>query len=95
MENLARYVARASFSQKRVTCNAEESKAIYHSRDGKAEKVFDALEWLAAMCSHVPNKREQIGSYYGYHSNVARWETEAAGWVGYDYMQFGSLIQLP
>jgi hypothetical protein len=27
--------------------------------DGKEEKVFDALEWLAAMCSHVPNKGEQ------------------------------------
>ncbi len=24
--------------------------------------MFDALEWLAAMCSHVPNKGEQMGS---------------------------------
>ena len=24
------------------------------------EKVFDALEWLAAMGSHVPNKAEQM-----------------------------------
>ena len=26
----------------------------YRSKDGKETKVFDALEWLAAMCSHVP-----------------------------------------
>jgi hypothetical protein len=33
----------------------EESKVSYQSKDGKEEKVFDALEWVAAMCSHVPN----------------------------------------
>jgi hypothetical protein len=32
---------------------------IYQSKDGKQEKVFDALEWLAAMCSHVPDKVER------------------------------------
>jgi hypothetical protein len=45
---------------------------IYQSKDGKDEKVFDALEWLAAMCSHVPNKGEQMVRYYGYYSNVSR-----------------------
>jgi hypothetical protein len=48
------------------------SPIIYQSKDGKAEKVFDALEWLAAMCSHVPNKGEQMVRYYGHYSNVAR-----------------------
>jgi len=28
----------------------EESKVSYQSKDGKQEKVFDALEWVAAMC---------------------------------------------
>ncbi|MFH1124884.1 MAG: transposase, partial [Pseudomonadota bacterium] len=45
---------------------------IYKSKDGKEEKIFDALEWLAAMCSHVPNKGEQMVRYYGHYSNVAR-----------------------
>jgi hypothetical protein len=45
---------------------------IYESKDGKEEKVFDALEWLAAMGSHVPNKGEQMVRYYGYYSNVSR-----------------------
>jgi len=30
------------------------------------DKVFDALEWLAAMCSHIPNRGEQMVRYYGY-----------------------------
>jgi len=72
MENLARYIVRASFSQERMTYIPEESKVIYQAKDGKAVKVFDALEWLAAMCSHVPNKGEQMVRYYGYYSNVSR-----------------------
>ena len=72
MENLARYIIRASFSQERMTYIPEDSKVVYRSKDGKEKKVFDALEWLAAMCSHVPNKGEQMVRYYGYYSNVAR-----------------------
>ncbi len=30
------------------------------------------MEWLGAMCSHVPNRREKIVRYYGYYSNVSR-----------------------
>ncbi len=37
-----------------------ESKVIYESKDSKGEKIFDALEWLAAMISHMPDKGEQI-----------------------------------
>ena len=65
IENLARYIIRASFSQERMTALPEQSRVIYQSKDGKKEKVFDALEWLAAMCSHVPNKGEQMVRYYG------------------------------
>ena len=72
MENLARYIIRASFSQEQMTYIPEESKVIYQSKDGKQEKVFDALEWLSAMCSHVPDKGEQMVRYYGFYSNVSR-----------------------
>ncbi|MCK5185957.1 MAG: transposase [Deltaproteobacteria bacterium] len=44
----------------------------YQSKDAKQTKTFDALEWLAAMCSHVPNRGEQMVRYYGYYSNVSR-----------------------
>ncbi len=72
MENLARYIIRASFSQERMTYIPEEAKIIYQSKGAKEEKVFDALEWLAAMCTHVPNKGEQMVRYYGYYSNLSR-----------------------
>jgi hypothetical protein len=49
---------------------------LYRSKDGKNEKTFDALEWLVAMCSHVPNKGERMVRYYGYYSNVSRGDRE-------------------
>ena len=52
---------------------------IYCSKDGKQEKVFDALEWIAAMGSHVPNKAEQMVRYYGYYSNVSRGKSQFKG----------------
>ena len=72
MENLAHYIIRGSLSQERMTYIQEESKVLYQSKDGKKEKAFDALEWLATMCSHVPNKGEQMVRYFGYYSNVKR-----------------------
>jgi hypothetical protein len=55
-----------------MTYIPEKSKVVYRSKDGKQEKIFDALEWLAAMASHVPNKGEQMVRYYGHYSNVSR-----------------------
>ena len=78
MENLARYVVRASFSQERMTYLPDESQVLYRSKDGKNKKTFDAPEWLAAMCSHVPNKGEQMVRYYGYYSNVCRGQRKKA-----------------
>jgi hypothetical protein len=84
MEKLARYIIRASFSQERMTYLPEESKVIYESKDAQKEKVFDALEWLAAMSSHVPDKGEQMVRYYGYYSNVSRGKRKKRnqdGWI--------------
>ncbi|OGP95413.1 MAG: hypothetical protein A2157_18500 [Deltaproteobacteria bacterium RBG_16_47_11] len=47
-------------------------KVIYEFKDGKEEKIFDALEWLAAITSYVPNKGEQMVRYYGHYSNASR-----------------------
>ena len=54
IENLARYIIRASFSQERMTYLPEpvvslkverESRIIYRSKDKRQEKAFDALDW--------------------------------------------------
>jgi len=61
LENLARYIVRAPFSQERMTYfpsgQAENavSKVIYRSKNGKASKTFTALDWprqKTAGCEH-------------------------------------------
>jgi len=79
MENLARYIIRASFSQERMHYLDQEGKVVYTSKDGKTTKVFPAMEWLAAMCSHIPNKGEQMVRYYGHYSNVSRGKRQKNG----------------
>jgi hypothetical protein len=41
----------------------EPSKVVYQAKDGTEEKFSDALEWLAAMCSHIPDRGEQRVRY--------------------------------
>jgi hypothetical protein len=45
---------------------------IFRSKDGCNTRLFEAMEWLAAMTSHIPNKGEQMVRYYGYYSNLSR-----------------------
>jgi hypothetical protein len=66
-------------SQERMTYLPLESKVNYKSKDGRSLKTFDALEWLAPMCSHVPYKGEQMVRYYGYYSNVYRGKPAKSG----------------
>jgi hypothetical protein len=79
MENLARFIIRASFSQERMQYLDQEGKVVYTSKDGRTSKSFPALEWLAAMCSHIPNRGEQMVRYYGYYSNVSRGKRQKEG----------------
>ena len=73
LENLAKFIIRASFSQERMICiPAEKSadgtaKVVYQSKDGKTEQTFDAIDWLARLVVHIPNKYEQLVRYVGYY----------------------------
>jgi hypothetical protein len=87
-ESLARYIIRASFSQKRMTyipahgSSDRVSKVIYASKDGKTSKTFDALDWMAQLVTHIPNKGESAGGglrYYGFYSNKSRGLRKKAG----------------
>jgi len=85
LEDLARYLVRASFSQERMTyIPADQSsdniaKVIYQSKDAKTSKTFDALKWLAQLITHIPNKREPLVRYYGYYSNRCRGDRKKDG----------------
>jgi hypothetical protein len=69
LENLARYIIRASFSQEPMRYVAPPdsldaaAKVIYQSKNGKTTKTFDALDWLAQLVSHIPNRGEQMVRY--------------------------------
>jgi hypothetical protein len=82
-----RRIIRASFSQERMTyIAADESangvaKVLYESKDGKATKTFDALDWLVRLRrnTHIPNRGEQMVRYYGFYSNKSRGLRKKAG----------------
>jgi len=47
----------------------QEAKVLYQSKDGKEKKTYSALEWLAAMGTHVPDRYQQCVRYYGAYAN--------------------------
>ena len=48
------------------------AKVIYTSKDGRSRKTFDALDWLALLVTHIPERYEQTVRYYGYYPNKSR-----------------------
>ncbi len=76
--NLARYIVRACFSQERMIYVPDKesddgvAKVVYISKDRKSRKVFNALDWLARLVTHIPSRYEQTVRYYGYYSNKSR-----------------------
>lgn len=78
IEKLARYIVRAPLSQERMTyipCNASsggKARVIYRGKTSKTREAFTALDWLARLVTHIPNKGEQLVRYYGYYSNKSR-----------------------
>jgi hypothetical protein len=56
-----------------------QAKVIYRSKDGRTSKTFEALDWLAQLVTHIPNKGEQMVRYYGYYSNKSRGMRKKAG----------------
>ena len=57
------------------------------SGNGKTTKTFDApvsstgqaLDWLAQLTTHIPNRGEQMVRYYGFFSNKSRGLRKKAG----------------
>jgi len=53
----------------------QEGEVVYASKDKKTSKSFPAIEWLANLCSHIPNRGEQAVRYYGFCSTVRDYST--------------------
>ena len=48
------------------------AKVVYTSKDRKSQKIFNALDWLAQLVTHIPSRYEQTVRYYGFYSNKSR-----------------------
>ena len=76
--NLAGYIIRTPISQERMYyVPADESddgaaRVIYKSKGSNLKKSFLAVDFLAKLVIHIPNKGEQLVRYYGYYSNKSR-----------------------
>jgi hypothetical protein len=76
LEKLAKYIIRACFSQERMVYIPVEkstdgvAKVIYTSKDGLSRKTFDALDWLAQLVMHIPDRYEQTVRYYGFFTRI-------------------------
>ena len=62
-----------------MQCLDQVGTVVYTFKDRETAKNFPAMEWLAAMCSHIPNRGEQMVRYYGCYSNVSRGKRQQEG----------------
>jgi hypothetical protein len=70
---LARYCARNPVALGRMEYHKEDSAVTYHSDKPTGptagSDVVDALEFLARVVSHIPNKGQVLQRYYGWYAS--------------------------
>jgi hypothetical protein len=75
---LAGYLLHPPISLERVRYRPESGQVIYCGRqrgpcgDASPARIFPALDFLAALCTHVPDSGQQLIRYYGAWSNARR-----------------------
>jgi hypothetical protein len=73
---LARYCARHPVALSRLTYPAEGGRVTYRSDKPSGPtagaETLDALEFLARVVSHIPNKGQVLQRYYGWYANRTR-----------------------
>ena len=89
-ERLARYILHAPFSQERISYDRSTRTMVCESRKNNggpspAVTVLPALDWLAALVMHLPDKGQQLVRFYGHYSNVCQ---------GHKKRQTGCAVQL-
>ncbi len=77
IENLTQYIIRNTFSLSKLSYVESTGTVIYHSKmshgtNKKNFQTFSALEFIAAITQHIPDRLMQITRYYGWYSNRMR-----------------------
>ena len=52
--------------------NDGTARVVYKGKNNGVRETFVALDWLARLVTHVPNRGQQLVRYYGYYSNKSR-----------------------
>jgi hypothetical protein len=80
---LARYCARHPVALSRLTYSADAGRVTYHSDKTTGPtagaETLDALEFLARVVSHIPNKGQVLQRYYCWYANRTRGRRRKAG----------------
>jgi hypothetical protein len=73
---LARYCARNPVALGRMEYQKQDSTVTYHSDKPigptAGSETIDALEFLARVVSHIPNKGQVLQRYYGWYASRVR-----------------------
>jgi hypothetical protein len=73
---LARYCARNPIALGRMEYDEQHSAVTYHSDKPSGptagSETTDALEFLAKLTSHIPNKGQVLQRYYGHYASRVR-----------------------
>jgi hypothetical protein len=88
-ERLVRYLLHPPFALDRLHYDSDTGTVIYHpatkgsEQHGKSDPpaISSALDWLAAVVTHIPDKGQQLLRYYGHYSNVRQAQKKRAGAV--------------
>jgi len=67
---LARYIDRGPVANSKISI--DDDIVTYRTEKDPVTHEFDALEFLARLTPHIPNKWEQTARYYGYYSHRSR-----------------------
>jgi hypothetical protein len=71
-QQVARYLLHPPLSLDRMTYDAEKCEVTYRSDRQNRVETFDAVDWLARVASHIPDKGSQLVRYFGAYSNRVR-----------------------
>jgi len=76
-ESLAQYILRNTFSLEKLRYIEETGTVIYrskrtHGKNKRNFEVYSALEFIAAITQHIPEKSFQMLRYFGWYSNKSR-----------------------
>ena len=75
---LAGYMVHPPVSLERLRYRPETGQVIYYGRqrgpcgDASPARIFTALDFLAVLCTHVPDSGQSLIRYYGAWSNARR-----------------------